>query len=197
MTHISNIPHILKYGIVRADSPNRNINYINIGDPRIIEIRKDLDYLGKKLSNFIPFYFGYRSPMLYVIQNGYNNLPQVNPEDIIYIVIRLEDLIIDSVDCVFTDGHALNEFTRFYPKDKLTEINNIISPADIFADQWSSPNDPDLKRRKEAELLVEKDLHPKYIHAFAVYNENAKRKLVDLNISSERIFVLPRYYYSV
>lgn len=41
MTHIENIPHILKYGITHPESEFANGEYIGIGDQTIIETRKD------------------------------------------------------------------------------------------------------------------------------------------------------------
>lgn len=41
MTHIENIPHILSYGITHKNSPNRNPNYIDIGDLQIIKTRAE------------------------------------------------------------------------------------------------------------------------------------------------------------
>lgn len=43
ITHIDNISHIEKYGIVRADSPLRDPNYISIGDNNVIAIRANRD----------------------------------------------------------------------------------------------------------------------------------------------------------
>lgn len=39
ITHIDNIPHIIQYGLVRADSPNRNPDYVSIGDTQVIHLR--------------------------------------------------------------------------------------------------------------------------------------------------------------
>ena len=32
ITHIDNIPHIIRWGLVRADSPLRDEHYVSIGD---------------------------------------------------------------------------------------------------------------------------------------------------------------------
>lgn len=39
MTHIENIPHILKFGITHKNSPNANPNFIAIGDLSLIDNR--------------------------------------------------------------------------------------------------------------------------------------------------------------
>ncbi|MDR3237911.1 MAG: DUF4433 domain-containing protein, partial [Spirochaetia bacterium] len=36
MTHIQNIPHILKYGITHRRSQYANLDYVSIGDVRLI-----------------------------------------------------------------------------------------------------------------------------------------------------------------
>jgi hypothetical protein len=41
MTHIENIPHILKYGITHRKSINSNPNFVNIGDLSLIENREN------------------------------------------------------------------------------------------------------------------------------------------------------------
>lgn len=41
MTHIDNVPHILRYGITHRLSRNANQNYIPIGDSSIINKRNN------------------------------------------------------------------------------------------------------------------------------------------------------------
>ena len=90
ITHIDNIPHIIQYGLVRADSPNRNPDYVSIGDTQVIHLRGERTVKGYRLNDFVPFYLGPRSPMLYVIQHGYNGVKRVEPEKIVYCVVRLD-----------------------------------------------------------------------------------------------------------
>ena len=86
ITHIDNIPHILKNGLVKADSPLHDENYVPIGDPQIIGLRGDLEVKGYRIGDYIPFYLGPRSPMLYVIQHGYNGVQRVEPENMIAVM---------------------------------------------------------------------------------------------------------------
>lgn len=195
ITHIGNIQHIARYGIARADSSNRNSCYIPIGDPDIIRTRGQRTVKGFNLSNFIPFYFGPRSPMLYVIQHGYNGVKKHEPENIVYCVIRLTDLIESEINCVFTDGHALNALTEFYAKEELPRIDEIIKYDDVYSSRWDSNADIDLKRRKEAELLVRDDLPAQYIKGYVVYNETARSRLIEMGISANLIVIAPQYYF--
>lgn len=81
MTHIENIPHILQHGIVRLSSATADPGFVPIGDSRVIDVRKKvLLKNGQTLGEYIPFYFGPRMPMLYVIQNGFNSVPKLSAE---------------------------------------------------------------------------------------------------------------------
>lgn len=195
ITHIDNIPHLLKYGITSRHSPNKNENYISIGDSQIIGTRNNVLPNGIILNEFIPFYLGPRSPMLYVIQHGYNNVKRQDPSDIIYCVIRLSDIINDNIDCLFCDGHALDAYTEFYDQSYLKDIDQIINYDDVYAKYWNCESDLDLKRRKEAELLIKSDLPPQYIRGFVVYDNKAKDNLLNFGIPASKIVVDSQYYF--
>ena len=98
MTHIENIPHILQYGIVHNSSPNRNPDFVSIGDKSLIDFRstKSVNACGKNivLGDFIPFYFGVRMPMLLVIQTGWNFVEKARKaEEIVYVAIPLKKIV--------------------------------------------------------------------------------------------------------
>ena len=195
LTHIENMPHIVRNGLVRATSPLRDENYVSIGDSQVIHLREERLIKGYHLSDYVPFYFGPRSPMLYVIQHGFNGIRRIEPDNIVYCVIRVDDIINSNVDCIFTDGHALSSLTQYYTKESLSSLDSIVNYSDVYSTYWNSETDIDLKRRKEAELLINGDLPAQYIRGFVVYNEKAKDKLVSIGIASEMIAVMPGYYF--
>ena len=195
ITHIDNIAYIEKTGLVKADSPLRDPNYVSIGDKQVMDVRSSRNVKGYYLNEYIPFYLGPRSPMLYVIQHGYNGVTRVDAEDIVYCVIRLDDLIQNDMDCIFTDGHALSGLTSFYEKNMLDKINEIVNFDDVYSSQWNSDTDLDLKRRKEAELLVKDDLIPQYVRGYVVYNNSSKERLVGMGVPENKIAVMPSFYF--
>jgi hypothetical protein len=106
MVHIENIPHILKNGITHRNSLNANPDFISIGDTSLIQTRSSRkvhidngDLLNLQaptisLGDFIPFYFGVKMPMLYVMQNGGNFVEQPTPaKNIVYLACSLWDII--------------------------------------------------------------------------------------------------------
>ena len=73
IVHIDNIPYIEDVGFVLPSSPFASENYKPIGDSIVIEKRK-LKPNGVDLIQYIPFYLGPRSVMLYVIQRTVGNI---------------------------------------------------------------------------------------------------------------------------
>ena len=185
----------MKYGFVHRTSAYADPNYVSIGDKTIIKVRSIRQKGKYAIGDFIPFYFGPRSPMLYVIQHGYNGVKQYSPEELIYCIIRLDDIVNSPIRCFFTDGHALNYITDWYSKEKLKDINRYIKYDDVYTANWVDENDRDLKRRKEAELLLLDELPVQYIRGFVVYNENAKKRLQEYGVRYSQIAIRPNFYF--
>lgn len=206
MTHVENIPHILEHGITHRNSPNANLNYINIGDISLISTRdnKEICICDKNdqyiksiiLGDFIPFYFGIRMPMLYVVQNGGNFVMHPTPPcDIIYLVCPICEVIKWQSDYYYTDGHAIFEFTKFFDKSRITELPCQIDWQSIEARYWGGNENLLLKCRKQAEFLAKDDIPSCVITNFLCYNEYAKNRLVDMGIDSDKIKIYPKAYY--
>ncbi|MBK8554454.1 MAG: DUF4433 domain-containing protein [Lewinellaceae bacterium] len=123
MMHIDNVPHVLQSGITHASSPNANDAYVPIGDSSLISSRSQIEMPnGKTLGSYIPFYFGVRMPMLYVIQKGFNMVQAVLPEKIVYCVSTVQKMIDHNLPFIFTDGHAVDGFTAFLTKRVLKTL---------------------------------------------------------------------------
>lgn len=196
MTHIENIPHIFQYGITHADSPNANPGYIPIGDCSLISSRNDFIVPGgRTLGEYIPFYFGICMPMLYVIQKGFNAVKTTPAEDIVYCITSVQQIVNHQLNFVFTDGHAVDSFSSFYSLPDIDNIENYIDQNAIGRQFWKDENDLDLKRRKEAELLIGNDIPSTAILGFAVYNESAKNSLIGFGIAADKVIVKKGFYF--
>ena len=67
--HKDNMPHVMKYGLVHNDSPFASDSFVPIDDMSVMDVRSTKQLPdGSFLSEYIPFYFGPGSPMLYNIQ---------------------------------------------------------------------------------------------------------------------------------
>lgn len=209
MTHVENIPHILKFGITHKDSQNKNPNYKNIGDINLIDNRSNLivsidngdfksnnELTSIKLGDYIPFYFGVRMPMLFVAQHGGNFVEQAtSPVDIIYLVCSVSKIISLKIDFFFTDGHATDMLTSFYEAAKIDELIDIVDWKAVKSSYWGGNDNLNIKRKKQAEFLVSGDLSPDILIGFGCYNEQAKNKLISFGITEDKIKVIPNAYY--
>jgi hypothetical protein len=196
MTHIDNIPHIVQYGITHGSSPNRNEHFRAIGDNSLINARSQFRLAnGRTLGEYTPFYFGPRMPMLYVIQKGFNNVPSTPPEDIVYYVCSVQKILDTGLDFVFTNGHAIDGLSSIYEKGAIERLEELLDFEAIQAKFWKNESDLDIKRRKEAEFLVDGDLPLSVIVGYAVYAESSKTKLENWGIPPKMIAVRPNFYF--
>ena len=196
MTHVENIPHILIYGITHRNSSNANPNYKPIGDHSLIRTRDEFIIPdGRRLGDFIPFYFGPRTPMLYVIQNGFNGVTKTDPHDVVYCVSNIAKIVQTGNEIIFTNGHPIVGLTEFFDWESIGTIDQLVNQNDVKADFWKPEEDLDLKRRKEAEFLVLGDLPLEVINGYIVYSEKAKNILVEYGIHERQVFVSEKYYF--
>lgn len=208
MTHIENIPHILKHGITHKNSKNSNPNYKKIGDRQIIETREKLKRYADNgvfedvsaqitLADFIPFYFGVRMPMLYVTMHGGNFVENATrQENIVYLVCNVKQLNDAGLfTCYFSDGSAVHNWSKFYRSDKILDLPELINWDAVKAKDWGGAENSDLKWKKQAEFLIKEDIPLEFVFAFVCYNENAKQKLIEKGVEPTKIKVHPNSYF--
>ncbi|SMC37030.1 type II toxin-antitoxin system toxin DNA ADP-ribosyl transferase DarT [Moheibacter sediminis] len=196
MVHVENVPHILANGLTLAHSEKANDNYVPIGNMNIIGKRSLRNAPnGKTLNEFIPFYFWYKMPMLLVIQTGYDGVPVQNPENIVYCITNVERIIQSQIPFFFTNGHALIQISEFFGSDSAYLMEEILDFEAIKRLKWVDESDLDLKRRKEAEFLVEGDIPSNVISGWVVYNEKTKGRLIEFGIPEELIVIRENFYF--
>ncbi|HRE41369.1 MAG TPA: DUF4433 domain-containing protein [Ignavibacteria bacterium] len=199
MTHIDNLPFILNNGLCSLNSKIQDCNFILIGYQTLINDRKKTEVPinpGGTLSDYIPFYFWYKSPMLYVIYKGNDNEVYKTPQEkIVYIVSSIEKLLDLNTKFVFTDRHAHLKYANFYnSKENLNKLNwNYIKSND-----WSRIYGPEIRELKQAECLVYRQMPIEAFLGIAVMNEKMKiaaEKII--NDSTVRLIVKikPEFYF--
>lgn len=196
MFHIDNMEHIWEFGLTKYDSPNANQFYKPIGDGSLINTRM-LFFLpnGNTLGNYIPFYFGARMPMLYIIQNGYKGVNAVAPKNIVYCITSVQQIANHNLNYLFSDGHGVNRLSSFFSENDIQNINNLVDFKAIRDNRWDDDHDLDKKRRKEAEFLVSNDIPRTAILGFVVYNQWAKDKLIAIGIPTEKVLIKNEFYF--
>lgn len=189
---------MLAHGITHKHSPAANPNYVAIGDPSLISTRDGIVLEnGRHLGDYVPFYFGRRSPMLYVIQKGFNGLTPTPAEQLVYCVSSVQRVIDAQLDFVFTDGHAVDYLSNLYQADRIGEIASLLDWDAIKAVDWRSTTDLDLKRRKQAEFLVLGDIPASAIGGFVVYDQSVKEQLMEMGVAEKNIHIDKNSYFVV
>ena len=198
LTHLDNLPSILEvkglfslhklqeYGIV----PH------SIALARLQERREKLEVpvAYGDLHDYVPWCFAARPPLLYTTFRG--GTSGARQEDIMHLVTTVAMVETMGLQAVFCDGHPLIEFSEFHAD--LKELPSFLD-WDVLQDAWwnNSPDDPDRKRRRQAEFLI-RDFAPWSLVKFiGVKTADAAAKVEALLPfgADIKVRVLPEWYY--
>jgi len=154
IVHRDNLAWILEHGVHSRSSELVNPAYVDIGNPDLIGKRNSRAIAaapGGTLSDYVPFYFTPRSPMLLNIKTGYG-VRQRNNEEIVILVSSLYKIKDTALEFLFTDRHAYLQTAEFYSElDRLDVIDwDILQRSDFKRDN----DDLGKFERYQAEALV-------------------------------------------
>lgn len=155
IVHVRNVEWILDHGLHCRSSADQDPNYVNIGNPDLIDKRaKKLVPIppGGSLSDYVPFYFTPFSIMMYNISTGYGGIAKRENRDIVIFVSSIPRLRELALPFVFTNQHAYMVDTEFFGIDgDLERIDwTLLQSRDFSRDG----NDPGKQARYQAEALV-------------------------------------------
>lgn len=191
ITHINNLESILlKGGLLCVNEINITKSPVSIAHQSIQDQRAEFKVPVSPygcLHDYVPFYFAPRSPMLYTINRG--NVMGYNEGQgpIIYLVTNVNEIANKSIPYCFTDGHGIMHFTAYYEDLRdLKEIDWAIMKEKYWGD---TPEDPDRKRRRQAEFLVYNFVPIECIQKICVINNKYKTKIQQ--ILSEKKVEIP------
>jgi ssDNA thymidine ADP-ribosyltransferase, DarT len=201
ITPIDNLPRILADGclLTCATLRNRGSDYSGIAFEHIQDRRVGTVVpcgLGGNLHDYVPFYFAPRSPMLYTINRG--NVPgHVGDQGrIVHLVSSVQAIHRAGRKYVFTDGHATMALTNFYDDPK--HLARIDWPVMTYTFWNDTIEQPDRKRRRQAEFLVHEFVEFQHIKQIGVYTARVEGIVNQMlkNISSNlEVKCRPSWYY--
>ncbi len=198
MTHINNLKPILASGLIhcknRLPSNLLNVDVANV-DVQSRRLNKTVGLAkGGNLHDYVPFYFAPRSPMLYALHKNNVEGYQDGQNPMIYIVSRAEH--IPKGQFIFTDGHPIMAFSSFFDDlAQLQEIDWEVMRARFWND---SQEDPDRKRRRQAEFLVYQVFDLRFVDFLAVKSYKYQNQVLDLLKKaglSWDVRIMPDWYY--
>ena len=201
ITHIDNLKGMIAQNAIVAQCvmAEEPVDYCDIAH-NTIQDRRAQTYVpcspGGNLHDYVPFYFAPRSPMLYAIHRGNVANCTARQIDIVYLVSSAENVSEFNLEFVFTDGHAIMEISDFYNNlDNLDIIDWDIMNETYWAD---TDDDPDRKRRRQAEFLVYKKVPWETIEFIAVRSTPIKNKVENIiadDIKKHPVLVKSDWYY--
>ena len=200
MVHIDNLPTLLARGALHAPNhvppdgrswksihatqtqADRGRAAIPCGPRGII-----LDYVG--------FYFGPRSPMLYRVHTGHN-VAKIDQSNIVYLVSSAQAIAAYPLGFVFTDRHSLARVASFY--DSVAGLGNVDFQT-CYATQWNTTSQfPDRQEKKQAEFLVHRAMPWGLVHRLGVLNASVAGRVRDIlaaHVSTTPVAVEQNWYY--
>ena len=133
------------------------------------------------LGEYIPFYFGGHSPMLYLIMKGYKGVQQRPQEDIVFLISTYQTVEQAGLEFVFTDRNAKLAFANFYNEEQyLDQIQWDVVKSRVWKNDESSLNRQDYK---QAEFLVRNYMPVNCLTVLVTKNEAKKRYFEELMLN--------------
>jgi len=169
LTHIENLNEILHCGELRSYNLMRGQSYRNLANEDVQAGRAaiSIGLSQKPLHDFVPLYLGFKTPMV--------SINQSHNEDLLYLRFSLDILGISG--SFVADGNARSAATKFYSFSG-PDIFSKIDVAAIRSVKYA--NDPELKRRKQAEILIPDKLQVNQMLDIICYSEGAKTRTLSI-----------------
>ena len=178
--HVDNLNTIMRRGGLHAPNhvPNDGLPYRFCHDPEVQGARAEVDILvgpGGTIHDYVPFYFGYLSPMMFQLKTGRVPGYDEGQEPLIYLVSSAQAVDTAGIRFVFSDGHGLAIFTDWF--DDLNRLDavdwNVVNRR-----YWTDDvNDMDRQRKKQAEFLVHQCCPWSLIQEIVVINAAMRQRV--------------------
>lgn len=183
-THVDNLAKMLDAGgllcnnlLRKEEFGSGHVSVANEGIQRTRSNKRVPKGPRGTLHDYVPFYFCFRSPMLYRVHTGQEDY-QGNQEELVYFVSSVQSVDESGIDYVFTDRHGILVYTDFF-----TELDNL-SKIDwrlMIATSWHEIAEyRDRKERKQAEFLVHRQLPWSLVGFVAVMNPRMKERVEEI-----------------
>ncbi|GAC1318010.1 MAG: toxin-antitoxin system toxin DarT [Isosphaeraceae bacterium] len=208
ISHLDNLAGILQSGGLWCDAErirlgfeSRRIAYEHLKERRsrthVRNRRGKSVAAGGVLADYVPFYFANRSPMLYVIYKG--SVPGYigGQSDVVYLTSTVERIKACNCHCCFTDGHAVENPTDFFEEAELLPSR---VDWDVIQDPiWHNrDDDPDRKRRKQAECLIHRSVSWDWFDRIGVIDQRRASLVQEIIAEAKhqpKVVIEPRWYY--
>jgi len=183
-----------------TDARDRGLLSVEVGNIGIKDMRRSqkvpIAPYGQ-VSDYVPFYFAPRSPMMFSISKG--NVPTYSggTARLVYLVTSLERLTEQGHTPVLTDRNAALRYAAYRRFDAADEIDDGFIDWDVMkAKYWGDFDDG--RERRMAEALVHENVEWACILSVTAQSEivaEEARAMISAAKSTVRVKVVPQWYF--
>ena len=170
MTHSGNLKNILLYGLQNHYNVYKKVD---ISNREVNDRREKVEHIyGRKIHDYVPFYFNPRNAMLYPSRDN------------IYVVILGIDVKVikdHRTGVLISDRNAAVNNARFSKYLPDLQNQNFINFNEVFSQRWcnNGVRYDDIKQKMMAEILINDVVYSRYIRSIYVKNQVCKKTIED------------------
>lgn len=179
-THVDNLDTTIRRGGLHAPNhvPNDGLPYRFCHSAEHQSARAAVPIPldpGGTIHDYVPFYFGYLSPMMLNLKTGRVEGYSEGQDPLIYLVSSAQAIRAADLRFVFSDGHGLARFTEWF--DDLTRLDAVDWDV-VYRRYWTDTiDDMDRQRKKQAEFLVHQCCPWSLIHEIVVIDDVIRQRV--------------------
>lgn len=153
---------------------------------------------GGSIHDYVPFYFGYLTPMLLNLKTGRVPGYDEGQAPLIYLVSTAQAVRDSGAGFVFSNGHGLATFTDWF--DDLARLDQVDWNM-VYQRYWTDTlEDMDRQRRKQAEFLVHRFCDWSLIREVGILDQTMKQRVEEILAGypaglRRPVAVRPEWYY--
>jgi ssDNA thymidine ADP-ribosyltransferase, DarT len=169
MTHMDNLRPILHAQELRSYNLMRGQSYRNLANEDVQAGRAAIVVSASQwpLHDYVPLYLGFKTPMVAI--------NQAHNEDLLFLRFSLD--VLATSGSIVCDGNARSLVSKFY----LFNGPDVFSNLDVAAIRSVKyAKDPELKRKKQAEILIPDKLPVSQMLDIICYSESAKIRALSI-----------------
>jgi hypothetical protein len=170
MTHSSNLKNILLYGLQNHYNAYKKVD---ISNREVNDRREKVEHIyGRKIHDYVPFYFNPRNAMLY---------PSRDNIHVVILGIDVKVIKDHRTGVLISDRNAAVNNARFSKYLPDLQNQNFINFNEVFSPRWcnNGVRYDDIKQKMMAEILINDVVYSRYIRSIYVKNQVCKKTIED------------------
>jgi hypothetical protein len=201
--HVENLATLIRRGGLHSPhrTPADGLPYRTIHDTSVQGARANVKIdcgPGGTIHDYVPFYFGYLSPMMFKLKTGRVEGYTEGQRPLVYLVTTAQAVKEANLHFAFSNGHGLAALTDWF--DDLGRLDEVDWGAVNLRYWIDTVDDMDRQRKKQAEFLVHDGCPWSLIQQIAVVDTAMKEQveaiLNDFHASEQRpVHIRPSWYY--